>query len=114
MKLLNILILSAMAANLTACAQVVTKNYEGQRGGTVKYTNELLFAQKNRSKAIELANEYCSPSRARITAENNMSEFTGQTTSNTTNYGRYSNTQSSQSKQEAVYIHFKCGSKRRA
>lgn len=114
MKLRNILFLSVVVANLTACAQVVTKNYEGQRGGTVKYTNEIFFAQKNRSKAIQLANEYCAPSRARITAENNMSEFTGNTTSNTTNYGRYSNTQSTQSKQEAIYIHFKCGSKRRA
>lgn len=110
----NLLLLSLLTLNLAGCAQVVTKNYEGEKGGTVKYTNEIFFKDKNRAKAIELANDYCAPARARITAENNMSEFTGNTTSSSRTKGNMTYSDSSQSKSEAVYLHFKCGTKRRA
>ncbi len=114
MNLRNLLPLALLTLNLAGCAQVVTKNYEGQKGGTVKYTNELFFKEKNRAKAIELANEYCSPARARITAENNMSEFTGNVSSYSKTSGNVTRSDSNQSKAENTYIHFKCGSKNRA
>ena len=95
--------------NLTACAEMTTKNYGNRKSGTVKYSEGWMMAEKNRSKALELADEFCNPSRAKVVSENNRSEFTGRTTSTQQQTGSFITGESNQTREKNVYLHFVCG-----
>lgn len=101
-------ILSLLTILLGGCAQLVTKKYGAQKGGTVKYSKELFLTEKNRSKAIEVANEYCSPSRAVVLSEEDKTELTGQSSTEIRHVGNKSYAQTNESQSATVYLNFRC------
>lgn len=109
------LILPAWLLLLSGCAQIVTKNYAPNRGGTVKYNTGWFMADKNREKAIEKMKQYCGPGgRPQILREDSKLEGTGQVfTSGSTRGNNYSST-STESKEANMYIHFKCTKSQKA
>ena len=99
-----------LAFNLISCAEVTSKNYGSRKSGTVKYSEGCMTGDKNRAKALELADEFCRPARATIVSENNRSEFTGHTTSTQHRSGNIVTGESNQTKEKNIYIHFVCQS----
>lgn len=95
----------------TGCAQLVSKTYKPYRGGTVRYSTGWFMAEKNRAKAVEEMKSYCSPSRPVLMAEDTREEFTGysHSTSRASKNNVYTDT--SQSKENNIYMHFKCSSR---
>lgn len=102
-------ILSLLTVLLGGCAQLVTKRYGSQKGGTVKYSKELFLTEKNRKKAIEVANEYCAPSRAVVLSEEDRTEFTGHSSTEIRHQGNKSYAQTNESQSATVYLNFRCG-----
>jgi uncharacterized protein YceK len=94
---------------LSGCAELVERRYDGEKGGTVKYTKELFMTEKNRAKALDMANDYCSPRRAILVSESDRAELTGNSSSTTENYGKRSYTNTTAQTQQTVYINFRCG-----
>lgn len=94
---------------LGGCAQLVEKRYGNSKGGTVKYTKELFMTEKNRTKALELANEYCSPRKPVIVSESDREEFTGVSNTSGETSGKHSYSTTTEQKQSTVYINFRCG-----
>lgn len=74
----------------------------------MKYNPVWPTADKNRTKAMELAAEHCQPQKVSILSEDNRSEFTGTTrTRGEVNGNAYEGT-TSQDKENAIYIKFNC------
>ncbi|MGZ3749222.1 MAG: hypothetical protein ACXVB1_03985 [Pseudobdellovibrionaceae bacterium] len=101
-------ILPACLLLLSGCAQIVTKNYTPNRGGTVKYNTGWFMADKNREKAIEEMNQYCAPGRPQILREDSRLEGTGQVFTNGSTSGNTYSSTSTESKEANMYIHFRC------
>jgi hypothetical protein len=94
---------------LGGCAQLVKKNYGASKGCTVKYTKELFMTDKNRKKAMEVANDYCAPQRAILLSEEEKHELTGDSHTETTHKGKHSYSDTHETKQSTVYLNFRCG-----
>ena len=104
-KLLFIILLGL---SLSGCAEMVTKTYSPQRGGTVRYSTGWFLAGKNRAKAMDEMKSYCGQQRAVLLAENNQKEFTGTSQSNSTFTNGGMSTSTTQGSNNYVYLHFKC------
>jgi hypothetical protein len=103
------IILPACLLLLSGCAQIVTKTYAPNRGGTVKYNTGWFMADKNREKAIEEIKQYCGPrARPQILRENSKLEGTGQVFTNGSTKGNSYSSTSTESKEANMYIQFNC------
>ena len=109
-KVIGILLLLTTAG--CASASLVRKTYQPQKGGTVKYKNTLLEAQKSEQKAQELMRGFCAPQPVSVLQERNTSEVTGYS-ANTRRLGQDSSqTLVTNDTSDFVYIDFRCGAAR--
>ena len=109
---MNRFALLLVLATLSGCAEMVSKTYNPTKGGTIRYSTGWFMAGKNRDKATDEMKAYCSPNKAILLAEDNRKEFTGESHSNSTYEGNSAVTNTTQSQESYVYLHFRCSTKR--
>jgi hypothetical protein len=96
-------------SSLSSCAvDMVRKTYSPVKGGTVRYSTGWFMEGKNRAKAIEEMNQYCSPGRGKILSEESKKEATGQSFSNSRLHKKDVSTTTTHGHEGAVYLNFKC------
>ncbi|HEX7673166.1 MAG TPA: hypothetical protein VF412_03295 [Bdellovibrio sp.] len=94
---------------LSGCAvEMVRKTYSPVKGGTIRYSTGWFMAEKNRAKAMDEMNTYCSPAHVLLLAEDSKQEFTGQSYSNSSVNKNNVDTTTTQGQEGFVYLHFKC------
>ncbi len=99
----------SMGFVLSSCAvEMVRKTYVPTKGGTVRYSTGWFMAENNRTKAMTEMNQYCAPGRSQILSEDSREEFTGQTYSNSRVRNKSISTTSTQGKEGAMSLHFRC------
>jgi hypothetical protein len=108
MKTPSKLILLAAMLGLSACAEVVKKNYSPSRSGVVRYSTGWFLADKNREKALEEIKGFCGSSRYLLKSEENRKEFTGQSYTNSETNGNHSSGTTTQGSEGFVYLRFQC------
>jgi len=107
-KMLLIVLPAVLTVLLSGCAQLVTKQYGANKGGTVKYNKELFMTEKNRKKAVTVANDYCAPGRATILSEEERVESNGYSSTETRHKGSKSYSSTRESRSATIYMNFRC------
>jgi hypothetical protein len=109
---IKVLLIFSAWSMLLGCAEVTSKTYGARKTVTVKYSTGWFMAEKNRSKAVETARQYCQPGQAVLVREDNKAEFTGKTYTSQRTDGNYTSGEATQAKEDNVYLHFVCNRQR--